>query len=404
MSSVRLRGITKSFGATRVLSGIDLDIADGEFITLVGASGCGKSTLIRIIAGLEPQTAGTVEVAGRQIDHLRPHERHVAMVFQSYALYPHMSVADNIALPLTMQRLALWQRLPIVKHLSPQRRRVMTEIMREVTAVASQLQIEAMLGRRPAQLSGGQRQRVALGRAMVRNPEVFLMDEPLSNLDAKLRVHMRTELAELHDRLKSTFIYVTHDQVEAMTMSDRVAMMDAGRILQLGTPAALYGRPANLQVAQFIGSPAINVLPGEVDGAGRVVVAGATLPIGVSAAAGSRVSVGLRPEALAPRAQRGHDARPDTVVIATRLRRIENLGAELILHCDVAGVEGLVVTSRVPAGEAPAPSAPLDLVFAPTDCHLFDATGERMAIAGETTAEAFRDTPIPAPLPARTAL
>ena len=403
MSSVRLRGITKSFGTTRVLSGIDLDIADGEFITLVGASGCGKSTLIRIIAGLEPQSSGSVEVADRQIDHLRPHERRVAMVFQSYALYPHMSVANNIALPLTMQRLALWQRLPLVKHLSPKRRKVMAEIMREVTAVTRQLQIEALLGRRPPQLSGGQRQRVALGRAMVRHPDVFLMDEPLSNLDAKLRVHMRTELAELHSRLKATFIYVTHDQVEAMTMSDRVAMMDAGRILQLGTPAMLYARPANLQVAQFIGSPAINVLPGEVDGAGRVVVAGATLPIRVAAAAGSRVSVGLRPEALVPRAQRRHDTRPDTVAIATRLRRSENLGAELILHCDVASAEGVVIMSRVPAGEPPAVSAPLDLVFAPTDCHVFDAAGERMQIEGEAVAAALGDAPIPPPLPARTA-
>jgi multiple sugar transport system ATP-binding protein len=238
---------------------------------------------------------------------------------------------------------------------------------------------------------------------MVRHPDVFLMDEPLSNLDAKLRVHMRTELAELHSRLQSTFIYVTHDQVEAMTMSDRVAMMDAGRILQLGTPAALYARPANLTVAQFIGSPAINVLPGEVDGDGRVVVAGAALPIRVAAAAGSRVSVGLRPEALVPRTRRGHDTRPDTVSIATRLRRVENLGAELILHCDVAAVEGVVVMSRVPAGETPAASALVDLVFAPTDCHVFDAAGERMQIQGEATAAAHVDTPIPSPLPARTA-
>jgi multiple sugar transport system ATP-binding protein len=248
-----------------VLSGIDLDIADGEFLTLVGPSGCGKSTLIRIIAGLEPQTSGSIRIDGASVDHLRAHEWRVAMVFQSYALYPHMSVFANMALPLTMQRLSLWERVPLLRLLSAHRRRTMPKIREEVQSVAAQLQIEPLLGRRPAQLSGGQRQRVALGRAMVRHPSVFLMDEPLSNLDAKLRVHMRSELTDLHRRLKTTFIYVTHDQVEAMTMSDRVAMMDAGRILQLGTPAELYARPANVKVAQFIGSPAINLLPARHD-------------------------------------------------------------------------------------------------------------------------------------------
>ncbi len=393
MASVRLRGITKSFGSTQVLSGIDLDIADGEFITLVGASGCGKSTLIRIIAGLEPQTSGHLAIAERPIDHLRPHERRVAMVFQSYALYPHMSVGANIALPLTMQRLSLMERLPLVKHLSPRRRRVMAEIMREVGGIASQLQIESLLERRPAQLSGGQRQRVALGRAMVRHPDVFLMDEPLSNLDAKLRVHMRSELAELHARLQSTFIYVTHDQVEAMTMSDRVAMMDAGRILQLGTPSALYARPTNLKVAQFIGSPAINVLPGEVDSAGRVSIAGSPLPLVVDRAARGAVSVGMRPEALLPQAPGGPGER---LALGTRLRRVENLGAELILHCDVIGLDGVTVTSRIPAGAAPVAPGPLGLTFAAADCHVFDAAGERLAVPGDATPATSR--PMPAPL------
>ncbi|MCC6867700.1 MAG: ABC transporter ATP-binding protein [Burkholderiales bacterium] len=393
MASVHLRGITKSFGSTQVLAGIELDIADGEFITLVGASGCGKSTLIRIIAGLEPQTSGNMAIGGRPIDHLRPHERRVAMVFQSYALYPHMSVGANIALPLTMQRLSLWERLPLVKQLSPRRRRIMADIMREVAGIASQLQIESLLERRPAQLSGGQRQRVALGRAMVRHPDVFLMDEPLSNLDAKLRVHMRSELAELHGRLQSTFIYVTHDQVEAMTMSDRVAMMDAGRILQLGTPTALYTRPANLKVAQFIGSPAINVLPGAVDSAGRVSVAGATLPLTVDRAAGGTVSVGLRPEALVPHAP---GSGGDSVALGTRLRRTENLGAEFILHCDVIGLDGVTVTSRIPAGVAPLEPGPLELVFSPADCHLFDAAGERIVVPGARASIAPK--PMPAPL------
>jgi multiple sugar transport system ATP-binding protein len=387
MASIALKGISKSFDATRVLSGIDLDIADGEFVTLVGASGCGKSTLIRIIAGLEPQSAGSIEIGGRPIDALRPHERRVAMVFQSYALYPHMSVAANIALPLTMQRLSLWERLPLVKHASPRRRRVMRGIMQEVDAVATQLQIQALLARRPGQLSGGQRQRVALGRAMVRHPDVFLMDEPLSNLDAKLRVHMRSELAELHARLGATFIYVTHDQVEAMTMSDRVAMMDAGRILQLGTPAELYARPANLKVAQFIGSPAINVLPGKVDAGGRIVAAGTIIPLGTMLPPGSDVSVGVRPEAIGPLDPQL--APRDAVPMCARLRRMENLGAEYILHCDVDGFEGAVVTCRVPADSAfAAGGGALRLAFSPRDCHVFDAAGERVRLDEDAAARA----------------
>ncbi|MEO8741424.1 MAG: ABC transporter ATP-binding protein [Casimicrobiaceae bacterium] len=375
MASVSLKSIAKAFGTTEVLSNIDLEIADGEFITLVGASGCGKSTLIRIIAGLEPQSAGSVEVAGRAIDHLRPHERRVAMVFQSYALYPHMSVAANIGLPLTMQRLSLFERLPLVKHLSPRRRRVMREIIGEVDAIATQLQIQTLLARRPAQLSGGQRQRVALGRAMVRHPEVFLMDEPLSNLDAKLRVHMRSELAELHARLGSTFIYVTHDQVEAMTMSDRVAMMDAGRILQLGTPSDLYARPANLKVAQFIGSPAINVLPGEVADGDGIIVAGCTVPIATGLPARSRVSVGLRPESIAP----STSPAAGEASLRARLRRVENLGAELILHCAVESLDGAVILCRVPADHYTALGDTLDLAFRARACHVFDAEGIRVA-------------------------
>jgi len=239
MASVALQSIGKSFAGVPVLRDINLDIADGEFLTLVGASGCGKSTLIRIIAGLEPQSTGTVLIGGVPVDHLRPHERQVAMVFQSYALYPHMKVFANIALPLVMSRLTLVERLPFLRLMSRRRRSVMAGINDEVRAVAKQLQIEGLLERRPSQLSGGQRQRVALGRAMVRKPAAFLMDEPLSNLDAKLRVHMRSELAELHARIGTTFVYVTHDQVEAMTMSERVAMMDTGAILQLGRPSEL---------------------------------------------------------------------------------------------------------------------------------------------------------------------
>jgi multiple sugar transport system ATP-binding protein len=378
MASVELQSIGKSFGATPVLSGIDLTVADGEFLTLVGASGCGKSTLIRIIAGLEPQSAGSVRIGGEPVDHLRPHERHVAMVFQSYALYPHMRVFANMALPLTMTRLNLFERLPLLRLLSPRRRGVMAEIAKQVHAVARQLQIESLLDRRPSQLSGGQRQRVALGRAMVREPAVFLMDEPLSNLDAKLRVHMRTELAELHARLGVTFIYVTHDQVEAMTMSDRVAMMDSGTILQLGKPDELYARPANVKVAQFIGTPAINVLPARVGAAGTVELFGMNLPIHVRRPAGTALTLGIRPQAITPSPT--GTMRAGLCALDGRLRRSENLGAEHILHVDLAAPASGTLTS-VMAGDPDVmadDARRLALLFAPSACHVFDAEGARI--------------------------
>ena len=384
MASVALRSISKSFGAVPVLSAIDLDVADGEFLTLVGASGCGKSTLIRIIAGLEPQSAGSVLIDGAPVDHLRPHERQVAMVFQSYALYPHMRVFANMALPLVMSRLNLFQRLPLVRMLSVRRRRIMAEIAREVGAVAAQLQIEGLLDRRPSQLSGGQRQRVALGRAMVRQPAAFLMDEPLSNLDAKLRVHMRSELAELHGRLGATFIYVTHDQVEAMTMSDRVAMMDNGRILQLGRPSELYARPANIKVAQFIGAPAINLLPARTSASGTVELFGAELPIHVRRPAGSALTLGIRPEAITP-APIG-TFRPGQYMLNGRLRRSENLGAEHILHVNLVAPAKGEITCGLAAepGTITSGAGDLELLFAPAACHVFDAEGDRIVDAEAT--------------------
>jgi multiple sugar transport system ATP-binding protein len=325
MANLELSNISKAFGATHVLNDVSLDVHDGEFLTLVGASGCGKSTILRVIAGLEPQDAGSVKIGGRDVDHLRPKQRNVAMVFQSYALYPHMSVAENMAMPLVMQRLGLAERLPLLGHLSPNRARVMREISTEVQTVAQQLQIEALLKRKPAQLSGGQRQRVALGRSMVRHPDVFLMDEPLSNLDAKLRVHMRSELTDLHRRLGVTFIYVTHDQVEAMTMSDRVALMDEGRIVQLGTPSDLYHNPNDLRVARFIGSPQVNIVSGTTAAEG-IVVSNAVLQVPVTVPRGQVVSVGLRPEALSLDATVG---RPQ---VTAKLSHVENLGAEIFLH------------------------------------------------------------------------
>ena len=378
MAKLDLRGIGKSFGEAEVLTDIDLSIADGEFLTLVGPSGCGKSTLIRIIAGLEPQSGGSIEVDGGAIDHLRPHERRVAMVFQSYALYPHMSVFQNLALPLTMARLTLPERLPMIRHLSPRRRQVMAGIADEVIATAQQLQIEQLLERRPAQLSGGQRQRVALGRAMVRHPAVFLMDEPLSNLDAKLRVHMRSELADLHARLGATFVYVTHDQVEAMTMSDRVAMMDNGKIIQLGTPDRLYDTPASLTVAQFIGSPTINLLPGRIASGGVVEMDGNRIGLDTGLSAGTQVTIGVRPEAVVPAASAPAFAVP--VCLSARLHRRENLGPEQILHFELVGARRPHVTARIIGADHTSYDEQVDIMFDGAACHVFDAGGRRVAL------------------------
>jgi multiple sugar transport system ATP-binding protein len=374
MASLELRAITKAFGAVPVLRGVDLTVGNGEFLTLVGPSGCGKSTLLRVIAGLEPQDAGTVAIGGAPVDHLRPHERKVAMVFQSYALYPHMTVFNNIALPLTMSRLRLAERVPLLRLLSRRRRAVQRGIAEDVRAAAAQLGIPTLLDRRPAQLSGGQRQRVALGRALVRQPDVFLMDEPLSNLDAKLRVHMRTELAELHARLGATFVYVTHDQVEAMTVSDRVAVLDGGEILQVGTPAELYERPANLRVAEFIGSPPINTLPARVGPGGRVELPGVPLPIRVPLPEGSSLSVGLRPEALEPVSV----APADGMALPVRLRRLENHGAERVAYFDLVGPARAGLICRVPARSMPAVSDETTLRFDPGACHLFGSDGARV--------------------------
>ena len=386
MATVALSSIAKSFGSTKVLGGVDLDIADGEFLTLVGPSGCGKSTLIRIIAGLEHQDGGGVAIGGSRVDHLRPHERRVAMVFQSYALYPHMNVRANIALPLTMSRLKLRQRLPLLKLLSRQRREVMRGIEVDVAAVAAQLQLEHLLDRKPAQLSGGQRQRVALGRAMVRSPDVFLMDEPLSNLDAKLRVHMRTELAELHKRLGATFIYVTHDQVEAMTMSDRVAMMDSGSILQLGTPSELYERPASLKVAQFIGSPTINLLPATVGASGRIELFGRPMSLAVSQPQGQALTLGVRSEALT--LVHGEPGGPGRAWFSARLRRKENLGSEYILHFDLAGRDAQGVTMRTTPAVAAGvhETAEVTLGFDEAAAHVFGADGGRIEPRGQDSA------------------
>ncbi|MEO1122390.1 MAG: ABC transporter ATP-binding protein [Pseudomonadota bacterium] len=326
MASIALTGVRKSFGETSVLKGVNLDIADGEFLTLVGPSGCGKSTLLRIVAGLEDASTGTVQIDGRDVTGVGPSARDLAMVFQSYALYPHLSVEENMMTPLRLRDLTLFERLPLLGMLSPKRRATLKAIRAAVRETAETLKIEPLLMRKPGQLSGGQRQRVALGRAMVRKPVAFLMDEPLSNLDAALRVHMRAELAELHRDLKATFIYVTHDQAEALTMSDRVAVMMGGEILQLAPPSTVYSDPVDLRVAEFIGSPKINTLPGALDGDGRATALGVTLRRQLQAPA-QPITIGIRPEHL-----EATDAAGLGETISAVVTHKENLGSDVYLH------------------------------------------------------------------------
>jgi multiple sugar transport system ATP-binding protein len=284
MASVQIKGVEKYFGGTYVIRGVDIDIADGEFAVLVGPSGCGKSTLLRMIAGLEEITGGEIHIGGKVVNNMQPKERDIAMVFQNYALYPHMTVRDNMAFSLMLARKE--------KSLADERVKKAAEI----------LGLTQLLDRYPRQLSGGQRQRVAMGRAIVRDPQVFLFDEPLSNLDAKLRVQMRTEIKELHQRLKTTSIYVTHDQIEAMTMADQIVVMRDGIVEQRGGPLELYDHPANLFVAGFIGSPAMNFLPGTLrrnSGAPHVEFSDRTsvaAPSSAGGADGQRVILGVRPE------------------------------------------------------------------------------------------------------------
>src|ERR1700693_4164504 len=284
MAAVSIRAVRKNFGSTQVIRGVDIDIADGEFCVLVGPSGCGKSTLLRMIAGLEEITDGEVSIGGKVVNRVAPKQRDIAMVFQNYALYPHMTVRDTMSFALMLAKQSK------------------SEIEAHVAKAANILGLTVLLDRYPRQLSGGQRQRVAMGRAIVRDPQVFLFDEPLSNLDAKLRVQMRTEIKELHQRLKATTVYVTHDQIEAMTMADRIVVMHEGIVEQVGAPLELYDRPDNTFVAGFIGSPAMNMIPGtaRVNGDGACVDFGdgATLPLplGTHAADGQGVLYGARPE------------------------------------------------------------------------------------------------------------
>ena len=341
MAEIELRNISKSFGSTEVIKSLDLSVSNGEFITIVGPSGCGKSTLLRIIAGLENQSTGDVEIDGNVVNNTRASERDLAMVFQSYALYPHLTVQQNLMVPLKLRRLSILERFPIIGWLMPNRRSKLGEIVNKVQVASETLQITHLLDRKPGQLSGGQQQRVAVGRAMVREPVAFLMDEPLSNLDAGLRVHMRAEISELHRDLKTTFIYVTHDQAEALTMSDRMAVMMDGEILQLDTPNEIYNNPSNIRVAEFVGSPKINILQGECDEKGDIKCIGIKITDSIKLAQKGNISVGIRPEHMELVTSN------DKNVFKGKIVYRENLGSDIFLHVTVnEGEQKIIVRSE----------------------------------------------------------
>jgi multiple sugar transport system ATP-binding protein len=373
MADVKVSHVKKSFDAVAVLKDISLDVADGEFVTLLGPSGCGKSTLLRIIAGLEAHDAGSVAIAGRVVDGLRPKQRDIAMVFQSYALYPHMTVRQNMALPLRMRRLSYWQRLPLLGRLLPGTRGAAAAIAEEVAQAARTLEIDDLLERKPRQLSGGQRQRVAIGRALVRRPFVFLMDEPLSNLDANLRVQMRGEIKELHRTLGVTFIYVTHDQAEAMTLSDRVAVMLDGELLQIASPHAIYSDPSNLKIAAFIGSPQINLLSARGRDDGAVDAAGTVLPVAEPVTPRSKMTLGIRPEFLRLTQRAGPGA------ISGAVRLIEHMGSDLFVHLDVPDeTRNVVVRAEPHKLDELAVGGTIAVTTTPDRILLFDEAGRRM--------------------------
>jgi multiple sugar transport system ATP-binding protein len=349
MASVSIRGVRKAFGPVQILHGVDVEIADGEFCVLVGPSGCGKSTLLRMIAGLEDIGGGEVAIGGRVVNKMPPRQRDIAMVFQNYALYPHMTVRDNMAFSLKLAR-------------APK-----DALEERVAKAAGILGLDALLDRYPRQLSGGQRQRVAMGRAIVRDPQVFLFDEPLSNLDAKLRVNMRAEIKDLHQRLRTTTVYVTHDQIEAMTMADRIVVMQGGRVEQIGTPLDLYDHPANRFVAGFIGSPAMNFLEGTVEAGGFRDASGALWPNPPGAPVGRQAVYGIRPEHL----------QLSPAGIPLRVQVLEPTGSETQVLGHVGSQPMLgAFRERIAAGPGETIGITTDAALA----HLFDnETGQRIS-------------------------
>ena len=363
MASVRLRGIKKDYDGASIIKGIDLDIDDGQFVVFVGPSGCGKSTLLRMIAGLEDVSEGTLEIGGTRANDIAPAKRGIAMVFQSYALYPHMTVAENMGFALKLAGMPK------------------PEIAARVERAAAILQIDALLERRPKALSGGQRQRVAIGRAIVRKPEVFLFDEPLSNLDAALRGQTRLELASLHSELKTTMIYVTHDQVEAMTLGQKIVVLNAGRIEQVGTPFDLYEHPANRFVAGFLGSPRMNfidavLLAGEDGHASVRLASGEVLRVDADVAQvaqGASVTLGVRPEHLRITADNG----VDNAVTAT-VALVEYLGDATLAYVQVSGVDAMLAVKCDAGGFTPDRGARVQLAMSPSRAHLFAADGRSL--------------------------
>ncbi len=349
MANLALRHLVKTYGNTEVLHGISLDVQDGEFVVFVGPSGCGKSTTLRLIAGLEEVTSGTIEIGGRQVNNLEPKERDIAMVFQNYAIYPHMSVRKNIAFGLRTSRTSK------------------AEKEARLQEVAGILNMTDLLDRKPSQLSGGQRQRVAIGRAMVRDPAVFLFDEPLSNLDAQLRTQMRLEIKKLHQRVGNTIIFVTHDQVEAMTMADRIVIMKDGYIQQVGTPSEVYHKPANTFVAQFIGAPSMNILPGEPVEGGIALPGGRVLPTGSELV--NDVLVGVRPDDLHPD--------PEAPLIEGMVTVREPLGSETLIY--VATEAGEVI-AKADGRTPPEVGELVRLGAARDDIHVFDSRSGKVLV------------------------
>ncbi|GAC1445322.1 MAG: ABC transporter ATP-binding protein [Chloroflexota bacterium] len=360
MAKVGLEHIWKRYGDVVAVHDVTLEAKDTEFLVLVGPSGCGKSTTLRMVAGLDDISDGTISIGDRVVNDLSPKDRDIAMVFQSYALYPHMNVRDNMAFGLKLRKTPA------------------AEIKRRVEEAAEILGITVLLDRKPKQLSGGQRQRVALGRAIVRQPAVFLMDEPLSNLDAKLRVQTRAEISKLHQRLKTTFIYVTHDQTEAMTMGDRIAVMKDGFLQQIDKPQVLYDYPVNTFVAGFIGSPAMNLVPGELQqnsGQMTVIGPGMSVPLPDSLAQSARgvntdkVLLGIRPEHISPITSNG-GARPPNEMHAT-VEVVEHMGSKQFVYLEH---NGTTLTGEFPAEAHAVPEQGIDVAFDPTNLHLFDAS------------------------------